>query len=209
MGFDKVILRAILNTLAAVAVLFVFLFSTLIIFFPSTMMKFTYNMGMDAASISYARREYKRTDEIYFIERATRTAIGLGDAEKIFSCGTAFIADDDFALYCEQRNAYETEGAIGGYEQYIYAQVCVSEYALGRKTEAVERAFGFIKDSFPVQNPAAAVLVKALVKKDVQTVELIKGKMEQLQQANLSETDKAYYAEMVALIELEMDGLTD
>ena len=82
MNIDKVILRVILNTLAAVAALFVFLFSTLIIFFPSTMMNFTYDMGMDAASISYARREYKRTDKIYYIARATETAIGIGDEKK-------------------------------------------------------------------------------------------------------------------------------
>ena len=209
MSVDKVIVRAVLNTLTAVAALFVFLFSTLIIFFPSTMMEFTYDMGMDAASISYAKREYKRTDEIYFIARATQTAIGLGDEEKIYSCGKAFIADDDFDLYCQQKNEVQAAGAVGSYEQYIYGQVCVSEYALGKETEAVERAFDFVKDTFPAQNPVAAVLVKALLKNDVQTVNLIKGKMEQMEADNLSDNDKAYYAEMLALIELEMDGLTE
>ncbi|MBE5739852.1 MAG: hypothetical protein E7349_03230 [Clostridiales bacterium] len=208
MSVDKVILKAVLNTLAAIAALFVFLFSALIIFYPSTMMKFTYDMGMDAASISYAKREYKRTSEIYYIARATETAIGLGDAEKILSCGEIFIADEDFASYCAEINANKPENTKGGYEQYIYGQVCVSEYALGKKTEAVERAFGYIGDAFPVQNAVAAVLISALVKGDIQTVELIKGKMEQLQVANLSEADKAYYAEILALINLEMDELS-
>ena len=208
MNIDKLIIRVVLNTLAAIAAMFVFLFSMLIIFFPSTMMNFTYKMGMDAASISYAKREYKRTDKIYYIAHATETAIGLGDYEKIFSCGKAFIEDEDFATYCEAKNENRPSGAVGGYEQYIYGQVCVSEYALGKKTEAVERAFGYIGKDFPSQNAVAAVLVNALVKDDFATVELIKGKMEKLQIVNLSENDKAYYADILELIELEMDELT-
>ena len=209
MSVDKVIIRSVLNTLAAVAALFVFMFSALIIFFPATMMEITYDMGMDKASISYAKREYKRTDEIYFIAHATQTAIGLGDEERIFSCGTAFIADDSFEEYCQKKNEKQSNDVVCGYEQYIYGKVCVSEYALGKKAEAVERAFAFNKESFPAQNPAAAVLVKALIQSDVQTVELIKGKMEELQVESLSESDRAYYAEMLALIELEMDGITN
>ena len=209
MNIDKVILRVILNTLAAIAALFVFLFSTLIIFFPSTMMSFTYDIGMDAASISYAKREYKRTDDIYYIARATETAIGIGDDGKIFSCGKAFIADDEFAAYCADMNKNKPEEATIGYEQYIYGQVCVSEYALGKKASAVNRAFGYIGDDFPKQNAVAAVLVSALLKNDTVTVELIKGKMEEMQVANLSEVDKAYHAEILTLIEKEMDKLTD
>ena len=208
MSVDKVILRAVLNTLAAIAVLFIFLFSALIIFYPSTMMKFTYDMGMDKASISYATREYKRTNEVYYIAHATETAIGIGDAERILSCGEAFIADENFAVYCAQKDVENQAKVSGEYEQYIYGQVCVSEYALGRKSAAVERAFGYLGNAFPAKNAVAAVLVNALLKGDTQTIELIKGKMEELQVANLSQTDKAYYAEILALIDLEMDGLS-
>jgi len=208
MNIDKLVLKVVLKTLAAIAAMFVFLFSMLIIFFPSTMMDFTYKIGMDEASISYAKREYKRTDKIYYIARATETAIGLGDYEKIFSCGKAFIEDEEFASYSEAKNKNKPSGAVGGYEQYIYGQVCVSEYALGKKMEAAERAFGYIGEEFPVQNPVAAVLVNALVRGDFVTVEWIKGKMEQMQAANLSESDKAYYADILALIDLEMDELT-
>ncbi len=205
MSVDKVILKAVLNTLAAIAALFVFLFSALIIFYPSTMMKFTYDMGMDKASISYAMREYKRTDEIYYVAHATETAIGLGNAQKILECGEFFIIDEEFSAYCAEKNANKPETTMGTYEQYIYGQVCVSEYKLGKKNKAVERAFGYIGNAFPVQNAVAAVLINALVNGDIQTVELIKGKMEQLQEANLSEEDKAYHAEILALIKLEMD----
>ena len=208
MSVDKVILRAVLNTFAAIAALIVFLFSALIIFYPSTMMNFTYDMGMDKASISYATREYKRTNEVYYIARATETAIGLGDAEKILSCGEAFIADEDFAVYCAQKDVENNAKTSGEYEQYIYGQVCVSEYALGKKSAAVERAFGYLGNAFPAKNAVAAVLVHALLKGDAQTIRMIKGKMEELQTANLSETDKAYYAEILALINLEMDGLS-
>jgi hypothetical protein len=165
-------------------------------------------MGMDAASISYAKREYKRTDSIYYIARATETAIGLGDESKILSCGKAFVADEEFEKYCAEMNEGKPAGAKSGYEQYIYGQVCVSEYALGKKESAVERAFGYLDEDFPAQNAVAAVLVRALLNADVKTVELIKGKMEGMQTANLSEEDKAYYVEILALIDLEMDELT-
>ncbi len=209
MNVDKVILKAVLSTLAAIAALFVFMFTALIIFYPSTMMKFTYDWGMDKASISYAMREYKRTDEIYYVAHATETAIGLGNEKKILECGELFINDEEFSAYCAEINAKKPETTTGTYEQYIYGQVCVSEYKLGKKTEAVQRAFGYIGNAFPVKNAVAAVLVTALVKEDVQTVELIKGKMEGMSKASLSETDKAYYAEIIALIELEMGELSE
>ncbi len=208
MNVDKVILKAVLSSLAAIAALFVFLFTALIIFYPSTMMKFTYDMGMDKSSISYAMRVYKRTDEIYYIAHATETAIGIGNEEKILKCGELFIADEEFAAYCAEKNENKPETTTGTYQQYIYGQVCVSEYSLGKKTQAVDRAFGYIGNAFPVQTAVAAVLINALVKGDIQTVELIKGKMEQMQVASLSETDKAYYAEIIALIELEMGELS-
>lgn len=208
MSIDKVILKSILSTLAAIGILIVFLFTALVCFFPSMMMKFTYDMGMDASSIAYAKRQYKHTDEIYYIAYATDVAILTGDAKKINSCGELFIKDKDFDAYCEEKNEQRPTGANSTYQQYIYSQVCVAKYSLGKTDSAVSRACELVGEAFPLNNPMAAVLVSALANDDFQTVEILEGKIEQLQVAALCEEDKAYCAEMLALIEREMDELS-
>ena len=198
MRADKVILRAFLSTLIAIAALMAFLLITLLCVYPSTMMEITYDLGMNQSSVRNATRAYNRTDDIYYIAYATDVAIESDDYKKIVSCGKRLISDDEFADYCEKKN--ETWGA-GAYEQYVYGQVCVAEYKGNKKTQAVARAFELNGISFAKNNAVAAVLLVALREKDADTVEMIKGKMEQLQGEDLSAADGQYLAEMLALVE--------
>lgn len=199
MGVDKVILRAFLNTLAAIGILILFLFAALCTFYPSTMMNLTYDLGMESASIHFAERAYKDSDDIYYIAYATEVAIGEGKNGKIDSCGERFIADGEFAEYCAARNAELGDNVSGTYEQYICGQVCIAKYCRGDKEDAVERAFEWKGESFTRNNAVVAVLITALQEQDVETAQLIKGKMEQMQ-ANVSDTDKAYFDRTLALI---------
>lgn len=198
MGVDKVILRAFLSTLAAVVALFLFLVVALIGFYPSTMMELTYDLGMDSTSVRYAERAYRESDDIYYIAYATEVAIGDGNYGKINSCGEKFIADENFAAYCAEKNANAPENAVGSYEQYVYGQVCVAKYANGEKTLAVERAFELLGTSFPYNNAAVAVLLKAIQGDDKDTVALIKGKMEERQES-VPVSDTEYFNAILAL----------
>lgn len=201
MGVDKVILRAFLNTLAAIGILILFLFAALCTFYPSTMMKLTYDLGMESASIHFAERAYKDSDDIYYIAYATEVAIGEGKDGKIDSCGERFIEDDAFGAYCAEKNEEFGVSVEEGntYEQYIYGQVCIAKYNRGNKQEAVECAFEWKGESFTRNNAVVAVLITALQAQDLETAQMIKGKMEQMQ-ASVSDADKAYFDRMLALI---------
>ncbi len=201
MSVDKVILRAVLNTLYAIGILFAFMILTLVCIYPSTLMRMTYDLGMDSMSIMFAKSAYNRTDEVYYIAYATEVAIGIDSDKKILNCGERFIADDQFADYCAERNAKLSEDVQGTYEQYVYGKVCVAEYNLGEEEDAVERAFDFIGEEFPRNNAVAALLVAALLSEDVETVETIKGKMEQLQVEEMSADDAIFFGEMLALVD--------
>lgn len=199
MSVDKVILRAVLSTLAAIVLLFGFMFTVLVTVYPSTMMEFTYSLGMESSSIRHAERAYKRSDDIYYIAHATQTAIEIEDYEKIDDCGMKLIEDEDFADFCAEKNNTNGKEA-GDYEQYIYGQVCVAKYRCGEKQAAVEYAFSFTEEGeFPNNNAVVAVLITSLRAEDGETVDLIEGKMNE-RAGTLSEGDKAYFDEILRLI---------
>lgn len=200
MSVDKVILRAFLNTLYAIGILFLFMILTLVCVYPSTVMRMSYDLGMDSVSIVFAKSAYNRTDEVYYIAYATEVAIGQDSDRKIVKYGEYFIADDQFAEYCAERNANLPENVQGTYEQYVYGKVCVAEYNMGEKADAVERAFDYIGEGFPRNNAVAALLVTSLVNGDTDTAQTIKGKMEQLQVEEMSEDDAIFFGEMLALM---------
>lgn len=200
MTLDKVIARAVLSTLIAIFTLFAFMFASLCLVYPSTMMQITQNMGMDSASIKYARRAYDRTGDIYYIAKATHTAIAVKDYKKIVSCGNQLIADDEFELFCEEKDVeMSAEKKDYSYEQQVYGMICVSEYKLGKKAEAVARAFELLNGEFPRLNAVVALLF-SIENEDEWTYAEIKGKMGQIDVENLSEKDKAYFDEILALI---------
>ena len=199
MGVDKVILRAFLSTLAAIAVLLVFMFSALSIIYPQTMMELTYTMGMEDSSIHFAERSYKRSDEVYYIAYATEVAIGEKNNGKIISCAEKLIKDGQFDAYCERQDVKindgktEEEKVQTSYKQYVYGQYCVATYNEGEKQKAVERAFALIGKEFPYNNAVVALAVTAKGASDTETLDMIKGKMNTLQK----ELDDTAYIETV------------
>ncbi len=197
MGVDKVIIRSILSTLAAIALLFAFMLGALIGFFPSTMMEITYDLGMDASSIHFAERAYDWSGDKYFIAHAMETAIGMKDTAKIEECGERLIADAEFEAYCEFQNERLPEGVELTYKEYVYGQVCVAKYENGEKEDAVNCAFAWT-EGFPSNNAVVAVLYTAIGDGDAPTINLIREKMGQLEET-LSDAEKAYFDEVFAL----------
>lgn len=203
MGVDKIVIRAILSTLAAIFLLFAFMLTALIFIYPSTMMEITYDLGMDSASISFAETAYDRSDDVYYIAHATQTAIEIDDHESINACGERFITDDEFAGYCAKQVL--PEGVEMSYEQFIYGQVCTSKYLLGQKTEAVNRAIGLVGDCFPKNNAIVAVLIQSLSTGDTASTDLLLDRMKEISVvSDLSETDKTYLAGVIEMTESEL-----
>ncbi len=205
MRMDKVILRAALSTLAAIVALMLFMILALSLAFPSTLMTITYDLGMDASSVHYAERAYAQSGEdVYFIAYATEVAIGSDNYEKIESCGEKFIRDDEFAAYCQNRD--EEIASKGGYEQYVFGQVCLAKYRLGDKTEAVERAAELIAGRFPQSNALAAVGMTALANGDTATALQVKTKMIEMSTTDFSDTDLEYYGKILLALENGLNG---
>lgn len=202
MRVDKVIVRAALSTLAAILVLFAVMLLALTFIFPSTMMRITYDLGMDGASVSCAKRAYAQTDETYYIAFATEVAIGSDDDEGIEECGLLFINDDPqaFETYCAD---YQTKltGIDGTYEQYVYGQVCLAQYRQGKTAEAVATAFAGLVDKFPQNNAAALLALTAINADDTETVSLVKTEMNELSGKLTTDAERAYLARVIALCE--------
>ncbi|MBR2646417.1 MAG: hypothetical protein IKD47_02535 [Clostridia bacterium] len=193
MSWDKVVKRAIRDTLLAIVSLYVIMIISLCIFYPSTMMGITYDLGMDKLSMHFANTAYKRSGYAGHIAYATEVAIGIDDEAKIISYGERLIKNKDFLKYCAKKDDALGEDIDSSYEQYIYTQICVAKYDQGKKTAAVTRAVELTGNEFPPFNAVAAVLLAALKNSDVETVALIREKMQEIDYASLSETDKTYY----------------
>ncbi|MBR5187384.1 MAG: hypothetical protein IKW18_02835, partial [Clostridia bacterium] len=66
--------------------------------------------------------------------------------------------------------------------------------SIGVKMNAVDKAYASLgEDTFPENNALAAVLLAALHKQDTQTIEKIKGKMNEIDKSALSPEDGEYY----------------
>ena len=196
MGVDKIILRAFLTTLASIAILFLFMLTALVCVYPQTMMKLTYNLGMEKASIWFAEISYDRSDNVYYIAYATEVAIGQQDYVKIDDCGEKLINDEGFTSFCDDKNTAEMELS---YEQYLYGQICIAKYERANAAEAVNRAFALTGNTFPKNNAVVAVLITALQKGDTETVELIREKMIATKNNMVDKGDEAYFDAILAL----------
>ncbi len=183
MSVDKVILKAFLSTLAAIAALLGFMVITLCIAFPGTMMGITYRLGMENSSIHFAERAYKGNEDIYFISYATEVAIEERKQDKIISCGQKFISNDDFDAFCSEKGE--------NYGQFIVGQVCVAKYSAGDKENAINDAFAGLEGKFPENNAVVSLLLTAMKGNDRDTVSKIAEKLNALsvegEQAPLSE----------------------
>ena len=199
MGVDKVILKAFLSTLAAIAAMFVILLGVLLMCFPATMMDLTYSLGMESWSITQAKRAYGRGEDIHYIAKAMETAIEIEDFKQIEVCGLKMIADEDFIVYCAEKDE-NSDSSFGEYDDYIYGEIGVAKYNRGKKTEAIEFVFANTQETaFPKNNAIVAVLLTSLRDGDMQTANLIKGKMEE-RLGKLSQADRAYCEELLGLI---------
>ncbi len=196
---DRVIRKAIFRTLAAIGILIVFLITALVTFFPGNMMEITYDLGMEKASIHFAERAYKSSGDIYYAAFATETAISEGRTGKIVSCGERFITDEDFDEYCAEKNSgisAELLAENGGYEQYVYGQVCLAKYKQGDKQGALAFALESLAGGFAKNNAMVALLVTAAMNGDTETLTQIKVQLNQMQ--GLVGSDEGYLQSALA-----------
>ena len=195
-------MRAAISSFSAIVCLIGILIFVLAYLFPATMMNITYDLGMDGASIACAKRSYDRTEQVYYIAFATEVAIVSENSEQITECGKRFVEDDSqaFTSYCTTKNQTLSQELAGTYEQYVFGQICVAEYRLGEKTQAIDDAFAYLHGGFPVNNSVITLLFTAMQEGDTQTVQTVKEKLNEIQTGDFTETDRAYFNEMLAVL---------
>ena len=198
MHVDKVILKAFISTLSAIALLFVFMFSVLALAFPSTMMQLSYDFGRDKSSIRYAQRAYDWFDDTYYMAYALEVAIGSDNQEMIEECGQIVVEDEAyFAQYCAEKQSGISDKVTMSYEDYLYGKIAIAKYEQGKKEEAVNYAFDTLKGGFARDNAVVALFYVAVEDKD--TVQLIKGKMIE-QESSIAEADRQYFETILAFM---------
>ena len=195
MKLDKVIIRTIVNTLCAIAILCVsaVLFASFI--FPSTMMSISYKLGNDSGAMKYAYSSYARTKEVAYIAYATEVAFGVDNDEDIVRYGEEFVKDEDFNEYCAEVDL-RSGTAQGAYRQYVYGRLVVSEYSIGEKDKAFSYAEEAIGNKFVKNNAMVALLFEAMVEGDGATVQKVINKMRDLS-ATLDGEDAEYLTSLL------------
>ena len=195
MKLDKVIVRTIVSTLCAIAILCVsaVLFASFI--FPSTMMSISYKLGNDSGAMKYAYSSYTRTKEVAYIAYATEVAFGVDNDEDIVRYGEEFVKDEDFKKYCAEVDL-RSGTAQGAYRQYVYGRLVVSEYSIGEKEKAFSYAEEAIGNKFVKNNAMVALLFEAMVKGDGATVQKVINKMRDLS-ATLDGEDAEYLTSLL------------
>ena len=203
MNANKIIIRAFLTTLASVAVLFLFMLGALVCVYPQSMMKITYNLGMENSSVWFAEVSYDRSKDIYYIAYATEVAIGEKDYKKIDSCGSRMINAKEFGEYCAERDESVAGSGALSYEQYVYGQVCIAKYKRNKANDAITLAFESLGSAFPKNNAVVAMLLTALQEEDAETIAVIKEKMGELKITLEDVEDVAYFNAVFKLLESE------
>ena len=204
MRIDRVIIRAALSTLGAIALLLVVMVSALSIAFPQTMMKLSYDMGMDKLSVQFAARAYETSGKAYYVAYATEVAIGADDYTNVETYGELLVKDDEFADYCKERDVVvEENGAFQeiSYAQYIYGEICVAKYLLGNTQQALQSAWEYIGNgtSFVKNNAMVALLLEMLGQKDLAAVQTVLGKMNEIEQSALADdTQRTYLSQLIS-----------
>ena len=200
MRIDKVMLKAFISTFSAIILLFAFMFSVIALAFPSTMMELSYDFGRDETSIRYAQRAYNWFDDTYYMAYAMEVAIGSDNQEMIEKCGEIVVEDDQyFTQYCAEKQALLSDDMMR-YEDYLYGKIAVAKYIQGKKEESVNYAFDSLKGGFPLDNAAVFVFYAAARNGDQETVNMIKGKMEEQQVSTFADGEKAEFDKVLALM---------
>lgn len=196
MKIDKVVLRAVVSTLCAIAILLLCAFGVAALIYPSTMMKISYAVGNDVGAMKYAYRAYESTDEVYYVAFATEVAIGMDAPKDVEYYASKFVADGDkFERYCSEidtKYGYDQ----GTYKRYVFGRLAVAKYELGKKDEAKTFAFQTLDNGFAENNAVVALLFTALQSSDLETAN---GIVDELKNLTVTDVEQSEYLSALIL----------
>lgn len=201
LGVNKIIWKSILATLVATLLLCSAAVFACVCFFPPTVMELSYNVGWDRTAMRYAEKSYERFGESYYAAFAMEIAVSEGMDEETEKYAAALVDCKDFNEFCVN-GGISGEG-FGTYRQYAYSTLCLAKYRLGKGEEAVEIAAESLNGKFPPNNSLAAVYLYALKDGETGVAEKAKEKLSAIDEAKLSEADRAYLSNIKNLVAAE------
>ena len=208
MRIDKLIWKTVVSTLIATLVLLTAMFGILSLFFPQTMMKITYSMGMDKASVDFSATAYERFGVVDYAAYGADVALLSNLHTQAEDCLERLLADEEFESYCEKKNeALTGENRNTTMQAYYRRQLCLSIFWQGDGERAVSRSLELMGDSFAEGNPLIEVIRYArLSGSDGEaTIRNAYGKMSEIRSSEAYErysaTDKAYFDQIFAVVD--------
>ena len=207
MHWNVLIRKTVVSTLIGVLVLLALMIGVLSLFFPQTMMRITYDMGMDKASVGFALTAYDRFGAVDYVGFAANTALKADMHERAEMCIERLLDDEDFDDYCERRNEERKGEALNAlFQDYYPRQLCLSIYWQGDGNRAIDRAVELIGDSFAEGNPFIMVANRAIRDEQAgaQTLQYAYEKMEDISAGSVylaySDADKSRFDQVFSVI---------
>lgn len=138
----KVILKAALATLGALAAIGILIFSLWILISPQSMATLSEKLGNYSFAVTCADLKYKYSDKTGDLARCAEDSILSGEDKLIVKYCEPLIGKDDFEELCQNKNISLAGTAFGvyaiDYESYILGNLAVSHYREGDLEKAVE-----------------------------------------------------------------------
>ena len=207
MHWNVLIRKTVVSTLIGVLVLLALMIGVLSLFFPQTMMRITYDMGMDKASVGFALTAYDRFGAVDYVGFAANTALKADMHERAEMCIERLLDDEDFDDYCERRNEERKGEALNAlFQDYYPRQLCLSIYWQGDGNRAIDRAVELIGDSFAEGNPFIMVANRAIRDEQAgaQTLQYAYEKMDDISAGSVylaySDADKSRFDQVFSVI---------
>lgn len=208
-GLQKVVLKTALKTFIGLAVILVLAFTAVSLGLPGHMATFFEKTGNYSFATGYASLAYTYSGEYGDLARCVDDSILSGDDANVVNFALRMIDAREFEEYCKTRDI-KTSDVLGGnmssltdfsYKQYVMGNLACSQYALGRKTDALSTAEKAMKDfGFPRNNAYAMLSRRAFENGDADMKSTLAEKVGSLTVSDADE--EAYRKTILELLKL-------
>lgn len=167
----KVVLKAALVTVGALAAIGILVFSLWILISPQSMAAVSEKLGNYSFAVTCADLKYKYSDKTEDLARCAEDSILSGDDKLVVKYCGQLIEKDDFEAVCIEKNTQLGLTAFGvyavDYESYVLGSLALSQYRSGDLEKAVATCE---RGEYQCFNRLVIAVVESGSEKDLQTL---------------------------------------
>ena len=138
------------------------------------MMNVTYDLGMDSASVYFAKSAYRQNGDVSYIAFATETCIGADDDGGTVECAELLMKDDKFFSYAQSKDE-KLNVSYGSYKKFVCTNYALACYDVNDKEKAITFVKSVSGTAYAADEPLVALFVYAIGKEDGETVRSLHG----------------------------------